>query len=609
MKKVLVVLVALLALAGAAFFVFKKTVGNHVPAAQMVPGDTLLFVNLPDVARTGLRWPETGLAKIVAEPETQKFLEKFRASNPQWDQKIVQIKKLAPREAFVAVTSIEGAAPKWIAGFAFLGRKSDAAALLSEPRAELKKAQPTGKSDIINFGGTEVETFTFGETVVAEAFKEDWYLISNNVDLLKTTLTAASLPTGAPDALGKKEIYQKAVAKLPADGDLVMFSQLGSLTETLTALWKTSGQAVDPKQIEEIKRMQAVAWGTKLEGAQIRDTVFLLAPGGTAEPPLPRNALAFSAADTFLYYGMALPAKIEMPDSAGLVGGYLPMLGLMEKALATKNLQWSDLSVAFGPELGAVVDWGQKELQPSALFAVDVRDPAKARAFVDVFTGTAPGTPPWGRKEENGVTLFQSPQGEGLLPIAPAVALTDKFLVFGFSSQAVQAGLERLKTGQASIARSPAYANALKDVTAPTSGFGYLDTKAFVERSYSTLSSVAMVVFMLHPDLGLDAGKLPSASTISRHLQPSIYSQSVTEEGTLIESTGTLTFNQVLVATIGGSVAAALPKLQETLSGDLTLDPKTGLPAFPSLGAPSSPLPSVGTSDVPPEKAPEKPEL
>jgi hypothetical protein len=299
-----------------------------------------------------------------------------------------------------------------------------------------------------------------------------------------------------------------------------------------------------------------------------------------------------------------------MPDSAGLVGGYLPMLATTEKALAAKNLQWGDLSVAFGPELGAVVDWGQKDLQPSALFAVDVRDAAKARSFVDVFTGTTPGTPAWGRKEENGVTIFQSPQGEGLLPISPVLALTDKFLVFGFSPQAVQMGLDRLKNGQAAITRSPAYADALKEVTAPTSGFGYLDTKTFVERSYATLSSVAMVWFMMNPDLGLDAGKLPSATTVSRHLQPSIYSQSVTPEGTLIESTGTLTFNQVLVAAIGGSVAAAFPMIQNSLNGDLKIDPVTGLPTLPQPATPA-PVPSgnPGSAEVQPDKDPAKPEL
>ncbi len=601
MKKASLALVALLVLAFALFVVFKKTIGRHVPAAQLVPGETLLFVNVPNLPRTALRWPQTGLAQIFAEPELQKFLEKPRAAagpGKMLDEKLKQILRLAPREAFAAVTSIDGPQPKWIAGFAFLGRKSEVVALLAEPRAELKKAQPAGKSDIVSFGGTEVETFTYGEVVVAEAFKEDWYLVSNNLDLLKTTMTAAALPTGAPDALGKKELFQKAVAKLPADGDMVVFGQLGSLTERITSLLKASGQPIEPAQLAELQRMQAVAWGTKLEGAQVRDTIFLVAPGGTAEPPLPRNALALSAVDTLLYYGLALPKTFEMPDSSGLVGGYLPMLGAMEKSLAEKGLKWSDLTVAFGPELGVVVDWGQKDPQPTALLALDVRDGAKARAFVDVFTGTAPGTPAWGRKEEGGVTLFQSPTGEGLVPVSPALALTERFLVLGFSSVAVEVGLARLRSGQYAIGQNPAYAGAAKTVGVPTSGFGYLDSKTLFERSYGTLRPFIAMSLAFNPEAGqyLDAGKLPSTETISRHLAPSIYSQSVTAEGTLIESTGTLTFNQVLVAAIGGGLAAAFPIIEASLKEGL--DPKTLLPPAPTPPVPPTPAPPTPAPTV-----------
>ncbi len=600
MKKALLALVVLLALAVAVFVVFMRTIGRHVSAAQLVREDTLLFVNLPNLPRTALRWPQTGLAQIFAEPEMQQFLEKPRtAAGPGkvLDEKLAQILRLAPREVFFAVTSIEGPTPKWVAGFAFIGRKKDAVALLAEPRGEMKKAWPAGKSDLLSFGETEVETFAFGEQVIAEAFRADWYLVSNDLDLLKTTLTAAALPAGAPDALGKKEVFQKAVAKLPKDGDLVVFGQLGTLTERITSLLVASGQAVNPQQLAELKRMQAVAWGTKLEGKQVRDTIFLLAPGGTPEPPLPRNALAFSAADTFLYYGMALPAKFEMPDSAGLVGGYLPILGTMEKTLAEKGLKWADLSVAFGPELGAVVDWAQQDAQPTALLALDVRDSAKARAFVDVFTGTAPGTPAWGRAENDGVTLFQSPPGEGLVPISPSLALTDKFLVLGFSPASVEAGLGRLKSGQAAISQSPAYTGAARAVGAPTSGFGYLDMKTLFERSYGTLRPLIAMSLAFSPDAGqyLDAGKLPGTETISRHLTPSIYSQSVTAEGTLIESIGTLTFNQVLVAAIGGGVAAAFPMIESTLSGGLKLDPITlGLPQpAPAPEPPTTPAPAI----------------
>ena len=596
MKKARFALAALLVLAVAVFVVFKKTIGAHVPAALLVPGETVLFVDLPNLPRTALRFPQTGLAKILAEPEMQKFLEKPRAAGGPMkalDEKLAQLLRLAPREVFVAVTSIEGTTPKWIAGFAFIGRKKDAAALLAEPRAEWKKGYPAGKSDIATHGGTEVETFAYGEAVLAEAFQGEWYLVANNVDLLHTTLDAAALPQGSPSALGTKEVFKKATAPLPAEGDALVFAQLGSLTERITSLLVASGQAPDPAQLAEIKRMQAVAWGTKLEGEQIRDTIFLLAPGGVKEPALALHALGLQTADTFLSYVLKLPEKIEMPDSAGLVGGYLPMLAPMEKALAEKGLTWADLGKAFGPELGVVADWPMKEGQPSAVLGLDVRDAVKARAFLDVFTGEATGTPPWGRAEKDGVTVFQGPPGEGLLPIVPVLALGERFLVFGLSAEGVESAVARWK-------QAPPRAWTIQEVTAPTAGFGELDMKTLFERGYGTMRPLLAMSLAFSADAGqyLDAGKLPGTETISRHLTPSIYSQSTTPDGTLVQSVGTLTFNQVLIAAISGGIYAAYPMIESTLSSGLKLDP-TLLP----MAQPPAPTPAETEPAAPPPPA------
>ena len=594
MKKARVVLVVLLLVAVGVFVVFKKTIGAHVPAALLVPGETVLFVDVPNLPRTALRFPQTGLAKILAEPEMQKFLEKARtAGGPvgAMDAKVAQLLRLAPREVFVAVTSIEGTTPKWVAGCAFIGWKKDAVALLEEPRAEWKKAWPAGKSDIATHGAAEVETFTYGEAVLAEAFQGEWYLVSNNVDLLHTTLDAAALPQGSPSALGTKDVFKKATAPLPGEGDALVFAQLGSLTERITSLLVASGQAPDPQQLADLKRMQAVAWGTKMEGEQIRDTIYLMAPGGVKETPLALHALGLQTADTFLSYVLKLPEKIEMPDSAGLVGGYLPMLAPMEKALAAKGLAWADLGKAFGPELGVIADWPLKDGQPSAVVGLDVRDAVKARAFVEVFTGEAAGTPPWGRAEKDGVTTFQGPPGDALVALAPTLALGEKFLVLGLSAEGVEAAVARWQ-------KAPPRVWTIQEVTAPTAGFGELDMKTLFERSYGTMRPLLAMSLAFSADAGkyIDAGKLPGTETISRHLTPSIYSQSTTPDGTLVQSVGTLTFNQVLIGAIGGGIYSAYPMIESTLANGLKLDP--GI--FPTA-PPPPPDPAPDASPPPPQ--------
>jgi hypothetical protein len=610
MKKVIPLVLVLVAVAAAAYVFWKKGLTHHTRATELAPVETIFFAQLPDLRRTAARWPQTGLAQIGQEPEVQAFLARPRAQ-PEWKQveeKLAQLAQIEPGEAFVAVTSIDGAEPRFLAGLSFSGRKAAVEALLAEPRANLKRAWPAGKSDVTMQGKTEIETFTYQETTVAEAYCADWYFISNDLELLRRTIEATPHGLGA-NGLGANELFQKATQRLPSEGEAVLFAQIGVLSDRLVSLLVASGQAPDPKQVAELKKMQALAWGTKFEGAQMRDTLFVLSPGNAAEPPLARSTLAFSSADTFLTYAMALPATLDVPESSLALGMFIPGFGAMEKALGDQGLKWADLAKAFGPESGAVVNWAQNSPQPSALLACEVRDAAKAKSFVNVFTGGVAGSLPWGRQENEGVTLYQSPAGSGLISITPCLALTEHFLVLGFSMPEVTGAIAQLKTGQSSIAATPAFTRASKAIGVPTSGFGYLDLKTLFERGYGMLRPFIAMSLAFSPDAGkyVDAGKLPSTEVISKHLAPSIYSQSVTADGTLVESVGTLTFNQVLVGAVGGTVAAAYPLIKNALAGGLKLDPSTfSLP--PPSGAPTSPPPApTPTPAIPPPGLPANP--
>lgn len=614
MKKVIPAVIVLAAIAAVAFLYFNKRTVHHMAATELAPAETIFFAHFPDLRRSAERWPKTALAQIGAEPEMQAFLAKPRANAPQmkmWDQKLAQLQHVAPGEAFLAVTSIEGNAPRFIAGLSFAGRKADMDALLAEPRAEFKKNWPTGKSDLTMQGNTEIETFTYQDATMGEAFCEDWYLVSNDMELLRKTIDISARGLGEK-ALAANDLYRKGTAHLPADGEVVLFAQVGSISDRIIALLTAAGQAPDPKQVADWKKIQAIAWGTKFEDALMRDTLFLLSPGGGAEAPLAQSALALSDPNTFLTYSTALPTSIDVGDaSLGVFRTMVPGFLGFESALAAKDLKLADFPKAFGPEFGTLIDWAEGAPQPSPLLAMDVRDAAIAKNFVEALTGGAAGTAPWGREEKDGVMIYQSPPAAGLIAFAPTLALTDKFLVIGFSQPQVLTGLGQVRSGKVAIAATSVFAQAAKSVNAPTSGYGYLDLKTLVERSYGTLRPFIAMSLAFSPDSGkwVDAGKLPSTETISKHLSPAVYSQSVSAEGTLIESVGPLTFNQVVGVTLGGVLAAAFPMIENAVSGGLKLDPSLLQLTQPQPVPPSDqpPKDAAKPESTPAEPAPEKP--
>jgi len=615
MKKIFLGFFIVAAAISAAFVFLKKASAHRSRAADLVPAETIFFAHFPDLRRTAERWPQTALAQIWAEPEVQAFLAKPRAKAPGmkvWQEKLRQIAQVAPGEAFFAVTSIDGPQPKIVSGFSFSGRKADVAALLAEPHNALKTAWPAGKSDLAIYGGTEIATFTYQNETVAESFRGDWYFVSNDLDLLHSTMDASTRESN-PKSLGAQDIFKQATAPLPAAGDALLFTQLGTLSERLVSLMAASGQAIDAKEIADLKKIRAITWGTKIEGSQWRDTIFVLSPSEKPAAAMPLNATALSALDTVLYYATEVPATTELSKSILALSAFIPGLQAMDGALAARGLKWNDFGNAFGPEFGIVMDWRVESAQPSALFALDVRDPAKAKGFADAFTSGMPGTPEWGRKEAGGVTIYQAPL-EGLLSLSPTIALTDRFFVIGMSPETVKIGLARLKKGQAAILQNSSYQDAAKSVNPPNAGFGYLDLKSFFERSYGTLRPFIAMSLAFNPEAGkyLDASKLPGTENISKHLGPSVYSQSVSAQGTLMESVGPLTFHQILIGGLGGGLTAAFPMIENAMAGGLKLDPSLfqakpagSVPALPA--APQAPtVPQVPASDVnpPPKGAP-----
>ena len=608
MKKVIPAVIVVAAIAAVAFIYFQKAVIHHVSATELVPADAVFFAHLPNLRRTAERWPKTALAQIGEEPEVKAFLAKPRANAPQmklWDEKVAQLYRVAPGEAFIAVTSIEGNQPRYLAGFSYAGRKAEVETLLAEPREELKRNWPTGKSDVTLQGKTEIDTFTFQDTTIGEAFESDWYFVSNDMELLRRTIDIAEKGLGEK-SIGASDLYRKSTARLPADGEVVLFAQLGSLTDRLVSLLVASGQAPDPKQTAELKKIQAVAWGTKFEDALMRDTLFILSPGNTAEAPLAQQSLALSNADTFLTYSTALPASIELPDSPALAA-FLPSLAGWEKDLADKGLQFADFSKAFGPEFGVTISWPKDNPQPSTLLTLDVRDAALAKRFFEALVPDLTGVPAGNREEKDGATIYETPPTPGLAIIPPLdFALNDRFLILGFGKSDVLAALERLKAGKGTIAATPAFEQATKAVGKPTSGFGYIDLKTLVDRSYSTFRPFLAMSLAFSPDSAkyVDAGRLPGTEAISKHLSPAVYSQSVTADGTLVESVGPLTFNQVIGLSVGGAIAAALPTIESTLGGSFKLDPSSLQLTPPQSVPPAKQAPAPPKANPPASAAP-----
>ena len=561
MKKLLSAALVLLTVTGAAFFIVKvrRFAPERSRAVELAPAETILFVHTPNLRETAMRFQKTDLFAIWREPETQEFMQKPRRTAPfvrQWEERLARLARVAPGEAFLAVTAIDGPQPRFVAGFSFVGKRREVEALLAEPREEFKRRWPAGMSGSTSHKGAAIETFTYPQGLLAECFVRNWYFVASDATLLRTTLDRYENPSPATaGALMGDEIFQKATAPLGRGPDVMLFSRIAGLGALMPAVGKSANQ----KEPADANKMQVIAACTRIEGAQMRDTVFILGPREANEPPLSRSTLALGGPETFLYFATGVASLAQIPESITPLAAALPGVAAIEKALAERKLEWSDFEKVFGPEIGMMVEWPDQALAPALLMAVEVRDSPKSRDFIAAVTGGATGARAWARREESGVLYYSAPV-EGLTLTNPTIAITPRFALLGFSPEAVAAGVRRIDATVAGTAASSPLQESARRATAPTSGFGYLDAAALFERAYKTLRPALAMSLAFSEELGdyMDAGKLPSSQTISKHLTPSVFSQSTTESGILMESTGTLTFNQLAIGTIA-SAAAAFP--------------------------------------------------
>ena len=278
----------------------------------------------------------------------------------------------------------------------------------------------------------------------------------------------------------------------------------------------------------------------------------------------------------------------------------IPGWDALNGAMTARGLTLADLPARLWPGNRRAARVAAGRCRSSVVLASDVRDAGKARAFVDILTSGQLGGEAWRKTEHSGITLF-SPLTEGPEEMSPALALTEQFALVGLNTDTVVKALAQVQEGHARLDSIPAYTTAAKSITAPTSGFAYLDLPTLFERGYAVLKPLLAMSLAFSPDAGryVDLGQLPPAETISKHLGPIVYSQSNTDRGTLIESTGPITLNQLALGVTAGAVGAILPTVQSALSSGALLDPNQ---LFKSLSSPT-PIPST-VPPAPPANSP-----
>lgn len=541
MKKIVIGLVAAGILVLAGVLVFKRSEGPS-QAAALAPGDSIAFVNIPNIPLTGFRWTRCALAKIAAEPEVRAFMElplKNLKEAPGADETTDLLTKLKPGNVFLSALEDTGDGPRLLAGVQFWGKRED----FDNAVARLRKAFPVGDETVSRseHRGLEILSSRHGDLTLFTVAAGRWGFLSNNEAILLAAIDRAAGDSPG-DGLSRNAEFLKVIAELPKEPDLLAFARMDRAVDQLLAAGNALGATPVPAQVEQLKSTRAIGAAWKIDGNLQRDAMFLLRPeSGEPAEPLEHVAMELTKPETFLFFDFQLNLS-ALPE-------WIEGLAEIQPALAATLAPFAEqLAIDYGPECALLASWPEGNAFPSPMLALQVKNPDASAA-------------PWlaaaNSRTIGGRQIFVLPS----MTTQIAAAQSERFLVLGTDPEMLAAALDGHPN---TLQDSPTFQSAKPALKAANEAFCYLDARTLFERSYGSLLPVIRLGAAMMPDLAnrIDVSKLPKPETIGQHLPPIVFTQRRTDEGIRLESSGPVSMGQLLLVT-----GAAFPAINQNLFG------------------------------------------
>ena len=553
----LLIALAAVAAGGVIYTVRHSPNTSNAAVTALLPRATVALVHLPDFNRSRDDWHQTDLYKLYQEPAVQDFLRKPLSRVPQRDttsQTLGDLQKLSPKDAFIAITSIENNNPHFVGGFRIHGGQTDADKIIEKWRSQIVRDASAHES--LDYEHHKIDIIGAAPNQVATVYDGQWFFASNDLAELKSVLDRADGRGPAPagpsgggkdkTALENDETFHAAMAHMPASYAVLFYVQPKALSQNLAGLRNAIGAAGDQSDIAE--QIRSICGATRFDGGKMRDVVFVGMPQTQRDRKLTRSSLNLGTADTFLYL-----ATLINPDRlSGLNQGALPAGTWLQKVFdvtARGGVTADDWKAAFDLELGALADWSQNSRWPSAVATLPVKDFARASKLVETLSHAIDEDAPWKKTEKNGVVYF-SMQTPGLLvAVTPTLALSNRILAVGLDSASVESAVNRSNQSGSGLASSATYSTASRSLPAPTGAFFYVDTALLYSRLDASLRPMLLMSAAFMPAISdyVDVGKLPPPEIVAKHLSPIVSSQRYDGDGYVTESIGPVTLSEAAV--------------------------------------------------------------
>ena len=548
MKRTLLVLIALAVAAFAGWYYWNLSQKvSTAPVAALLPRETIFVAQMPDFNRAYDEWQHSDIYQLYSEAAVQDFLRKPLSNVPKNDaisQTLREIKQLAPKNVFIALTSMENNNPKAVGGFRFRGSREEAERIIGRWHTALTRQDSNFKREKVQYQRHEIEVIKAPAFSVATVYDPPWFLAATDLPEMEALLDRADRRGMRPEnTLDKDDAYRAAILRRPSNYLTFFYLQPKTFSQRLAALRAAVGSTPAPGEGTLLEKMRCITGSMQVENGKMHDVLFLGMPKLEYDATLTRASVSLGTKDTFLYLAMLLNLGEKM-DSLNQAAAFAGTK--MFQALTDSGITAADWKAAFGIELASLADWPQSAHWPSLLVTVPVKDTAKAGKIVEALL-RADEEATWTQTEKDGVRYLSKQSLASFAAITPTIAMSDRILIAGLNPISVEEAVKRSGSGSSELVDLQTYKTAARLLPAPTNLFAYIDTALLYSRLDASLRPMLLMAAAFVPAISgsIDPSKLPAPDVITKHLSPIVCSQRYDRDGYVAESIGPITLDQL----------------------------------------------------------------
>jgi hypothetical protein len=597
MKKAALILGVLFVLVSSVVF-WKLLHSGPMVAAELLPSTTIAFIEIPNIPAAITHWNQSELCKLISEPEIKAFLrqplhffyqESGLFSSTMTPPTLLDLfHKFQPGRFFAALEP-SSQETSWIVGCQFFGKKSSMEEGLTCFVERLDTALGTGNETLLKVEehhGELIKTRKYSSFSLYTALRGNWCFVSNDLEVLQKTLDLAARRTLQKEALLSSLLYQKNRHHLFSEGDLFYYATQDLARMVHTDLLRKPGSLPDAALDSpvDLSGMDTYSPASKCSPALPHQPSRLSRhdqhePSGLAlkknlyfssllqEHPLVKGAQAFGASLCFIPEGMEerlffngdfnieeqlshRGLRFTQPTTLGFIERFndwketsanitfpLELPPQMASFLRILKLHVSSLATFLKPEITFTMNWAPSSTFPTLFLTAPEADSEKAATYL-----TQAASP-------LGTSLQTLDQGNLLMMSIPPIASTIQPTVASahglFFISTDPLAIKQMSTRNANaptLETTPDFAKNANLYHEANEAFFYFASHEIFERAYTLARPSLLVgsIFFPYAKAILDFSKLPSATTVAKHLTPVVIAQSRNQEGLLIQSRGPL---------------------------------------------------------------------